>query len=495
LNLMRYIATALVGVIVAAFVPAVSSLLADDIKAWIPKIIERLIKRAAMRLPEDQRVRFAEEWRSHVNDTRGDLNKLVIAAGFLRAARRMARVREEAYARILSLVMEAAAFVALALLPIIPLLPTLFSQDPDASCATSILWCPAGLLCWMFLQYIFEMAFGCALRANLFLRRVLVIDLQSDPGQLVAAIDAERRGFFEIATATSVGQAAAIAEYGERRIWGVILPAKATDAASARQLLTARLPGLRLYSETEFWERKLHRINLDHAVRTAGHWADETWVSKQRRIAGGKSRARGRRLSPALHRLVDIEFSLAFLLFCLPLMLLTAMAIRLESAGPVLDRQVHVGLGGQRFLRLKFRSTRTVNRVSHSAAPEDNRCLTRVGAIIRKMHIDEIPQLINIMRGEMSFVGPRPETPSCAAELERVLPFYADRVLVKPGMIGWAEINRPCGSLSVLDVMTKDAWSKLSYDLYYVKHRTFLINLLILFRILAVLCFRRAPNA
>jgi lipopolysaccharide/colanic/teichoic acid biosynthesis glycosyltransferase len=167
-----------------------------------------------------------------------------------------------------------------------------------------------------------------------------------------------------------------------------------------------------------------------------------------------------------LRRFADIALSVALLVATLPLVLLTALLVRLDSAGPVLYRQQRVGLHGRVFTLLKFRSMRTDAEANGPvwAAQCDPR-VTRVGAVIRLTRIDELPQLFNVLRGEMSMIGPRPERPHFVEQLECALPGYRDRVLVKPGLTGWAQVNYPYGA------SVEDARAKLAYDLYYLKHR------------------------
>jgi lipopolysaccharide/colanic/teichoic acid biosynthesis glycosyltransferase len=170
-------------------------------------------------------------------------------------------------------------------------------------------------------------------------------------------------------------------------------------------------------------------------------------------------------------------------------MLLTALAIRLDSPGPILYRQERVGLGGGTFTVLKFRSMRTDAEARGPvwAAQRDPR-VTRVGSFIRLTRIDELPQLLNVLRGEMSFIGPRPERPHFVEQLEQALPFYRDRALVKPGLTGWAQVNYPYGA------SVEDARAKLSYDLYYVKHRSLLLDLMILLATVRVVLFQRGAR-
>ncbi len=164
-------------------------------------------------------------------------------------------------------------------------------------------------------------------------------------------------------------------------------------------------------------------------------------------------------------RLLDIFAAIFGLLFFGPICTLIAIAIKLDSKGPVFYRQERVGRDGKAFRLLKFRSMVTDAEKDGPiwAVNNDDRC-TRVGKIIRKLRLDEIPQLINVLKGTMSIVGPRPERPFFVKKLEQEIPFYYHRHLVKPGVTGWAQILYPYGA--TMD----DAVEKLKYDLYYVKN-------------------------
>ena len=157
-------------------------------------------------------------------------------------------------------------------------------------------------------------------------------------------------------------------------------------------------------------------------------------------------------------------------------MLCVALLIKFESAGPVFYRQERVGLNGRVFTLFKFRSM-SVDAEKEGkplwASQRDPR-ITRVGAFMRATRIDELPQLLNVLRGEMSFVGPRPERPHFVEQLEQIIPFYRERSWVKPGITGWAQVNYPYGA------SVEDAREKLAYDLYYVKNRSLFLDLLIL---------------
>ncbi len=189
-------------------------------------------------------------------------------------------------------------------------------------------------------------------------------------------------------------------------------------------------------------------------------------------------------------RTFDLLVSIALLLLNLPLMLLTALAVRLESPGAVIYRQERVGRGGRAFMCLKFRSMRAdaeQDGVARWAVQSDPR-VTRVGRFIRKMRIDELPQLINVLRGDMSFVGPRPERPTFVNELKQTIPYYDLRHSVKPGITGWAQVRYSYGA------SVEDARKKLQFDLYYVKNHSLFLDLLILVETVRVVLFREGAH-
>ena len=232
-------------------------------------------------------------------------------------------------------------------------------------------------------------------------------------------------------------------------------------------LVRARLAGLRVSDYQNFAERVLGRVDLDSL--------QPNWFLSGEGFRSG-------RLHRVLKRAFDIAVSFALLVFTLPLLVLTALAIKLESRGPVFYRQERVGLNGHGFMLLKFRSMTVdaeANGAPQWAAVGDNR-VTRVGAVIRKLRIDEIPQAINVLVGEMSFVGPRPERPHFVQMLTHEMPFYAERHSVKPGITGWAQINYPYGA------SVADAKQKLQYDLYYIKNFSIVFDLAIVLQTVRV---------
>ena len=242
------------------------------------------------------------------------------------------------------------------------------------------------------------------------------------------------------------------------------------------ELLECRMSGIDVLELPSFLERETGKVRLDAL--------NPSWI-----IFGGGFRASP--LQRALERALDLSAALGLLAVALPAMLLTAIAIRLEDgwSTPVLYRQRRVGRYGEPFDVLKFRSM-SVDAEQGEAiwAVKNDPRVTRVGAFIRKTRIDELPQLINVLRGEMSFVGPRPERPEFVEHLEKKIPYYRERHTVKPGITGWAQLCYPYGSSE------KDALEKLQYDLYYVKNRTLLFDLAILVQTVEVVLWRKGAR-
>jgi len=184
-------------------------------------------------------------------------------------------------------------------------------------------------------------------------------------------------------------------------------------------------------------------------------------------------------------RMADTGGALIMLLFSLPFWPLIALVIKLSSRGPVFFSQIRLGLYGQTFKLYKFRSMKVDNNDGSLTLADDKR-ITKVGKFLRSSRIDEIPQLINVIKGEMSFIGPRPERPELAEELEKVIPFYSTRLLIKPGLTGWDQISGEYHSPTPADTM-----KKLQNDLYYIKHRSIYLDLSIMLKTIATMLARR----
>lgn len=173
-------------------------------------------------------------------------------------------------------------------------------------------------------------------------------------------------------------------------------------------------------------------------------------------------------------RILEIIFSIGLLLFTLPVLILTAILIKLESPGPIFYRQERNGLNGRVFSVIKFRSMRSdAEKNGPQWATKNDTRVTRVGQFIRKTRIDELPQLINVLRGEMSLIGPRPERPMFTEQFEKEIPGFKKRLLVKPGLTGWAQVN------GGYDITPKEKWE---LDMYYIEKQSLGLDLKILLR-------------
>lgn len=223
-----------------------------------------------------------------------------------------------------------------------------------------------------------------------------------------------------------------------------------------------------------FYERVSGRVSLD-MIRPS--WLIFTGRGRQVRLAA-ISRS-------AVHRLV----ALVGMVLSLPIAALTAILIKIDSPGPVFYKQERVGKNGRPFVLTKFRSMRVDAEKAGPlwAIKADDRT-TRVGRIIRKIRVDEIPQFWNILRGEMSFVGPRPERPHFVRQLAQEIPYYEQRHLIAPGLTGWAQIKYPYGA------SIEDARQKLQYDLFYIKNYSLLLDGVILFETIKIILFGRGAQ-
>jgi exopolysaccharide biosynthesis polyprenyl glycosylphosphotransferase len=191
-----------------------------------------------------------------------------------------------------------------------------------------------------------------------------------------------------------------------------------------------------------------------------------------------------------MRRVGDLLLAGALIIFTMPFMAILALVIKWDSFGPIFYKQERVGLDGRRFMLLKFRSMAVDAEPDGQpvwAAERDSR-ITRIGQFIRRARIDELPQLFNVLSGDMSMVGPRPERPYFVDQLTKVIPFFAERHKVKPGITGWAQINYPYGA------SIEDARKKLAYDLYYIKNCSFVLDLVILISTVRVAISKRGAR-
>ena len=247
----------------------------------------------------------------------------------------------------------------------------------------------------------------------------------------------------------------------------VALTERRSGSMPLRQLLDCKVSGTKVYDLNTHFEKTLGQIRID--------FLSASWLIFGDGFNQGAWRT-------GVKRVFDILSATILCVLSAPLMLVAALCIKLESAGPLLYRQDRVGQNGRSFTIAKFRSMRTdaeKDGTPRWASANDDR-VTRVGHIIRRLRIDELPQLFNVLRGDMSLVGPRPERPFFVDQLTQEIPFYALRHSVKPGVTGWAQVRYPYGAT------VEDSQEKLQYDLYYVKNHTLFLDLVVLIETVGV---------
>ena len=239
-------------------------------------------------------------------------------------------------------------------------------------------------------------------------------------------------------------------------------------------LLSCKLAGVGVIDLLEFLERETGRIKVD--------MLNPAWLIFSKGFAGT-----GR--DHLSFRCLDLAMAMMLSLLALPVGLVVALAIYLDDGAPVFYSQRRVGFNGKPFVLHKFRSMKNDAEAAGArwASREDDR-VTRVGRWIRKTRLDELPQLINILKGDMSFVGPRPERPEFVNELACKIPYYHERHCVKPGLTGWAQLCYAYGASE------EDAKAKLEYDMYYVKNRTLLFNIMILLQTVEVVLWQKGSR-
>ncbi len=318
---------------------------------------------------------------------------------------------------------------------------------------------------------------------NVFSRRIMVLGTGTDAAAVARAIgslptsEATLVGFYPVDSQsravpgdqiipTSMSMEEAVAR---TRAQEVIVAVREQRGGSLplSHLLNCRLRGVRILDLPGFYERVTGEVPVDSLK--------SSWMI----YGDGFRQGWSRRL---VKRVFDLIAASVLLVITLPVMAIAALAILLESGRPLIFRQDRVGLGGKEFTVFKFRSMRTdaeLDGVPRWATTGDPR-ITRVGRFIRRTRIDELPQLFNVLRGEMSFVGPRPERAFFVEQLSEKIPFYGARHTVKPGLTGWAQVRYSYGA------SVKDAVKKLQFDLYYVKNHTLFLDIVILVKTIRV---------
>ncbi len=255
----------------------------------------------------------------------------------------------------------------------------------------------------------------------------------------------------------------------------IVVPSAFRPLVDDQTLIKCRTAGIKVLNEIEFQEMSSKSIDID--------LLSNGWLAYGNTLGGGIARR-------FIERGFDIFLSLLILTATAPVLLATAALIRLDSKGPVFYRQTRVGLFGRTFEIIKFRSMRVDAEQAGApvwATKRDPR-VTRLGTVLRLLRIDELPQLFNVLKGEMSVIGPRPERPHFVDDLAAQIPHYRDRAVAKPGITGWAQVNYPYGA------SVEDARRKLAYDLYYIKHRSLMMDFRICIATIRVIILREGAR-
>jgi exopolysaccharide biosynthesis polyprenyl glycosylphosphotransferase len=258
----------------------------------------------------------------------------------------------------------------------------------------------------------------------------------------------------------------------DSRYSGIILAAKASSLSTQllERLVHAQFQETRVYTLESFYETEWRYLPLGII--------DPFWP-----LQSGFQLAR---TSPYhyLKRLFDVITSSIALIICVPLCVLVALFIWMKDGSPVFFRQERVGRDGRRFILFKFRTMRCSDEADEDIyTRKDDRRVTFAGRWLRKLRLDELPQLWNALKGDISLIGPRPEWSKCAERYEQTIPFYHFRHLVKPGITGWAQVNYPYGESD------EDAVEKLKYDLYYIRHYSLKLDAMIVLKTLYTMLF------
>lgn len=339
--------------------------------------------------------------------------------------------------------------------------------------------------------YLFRMFTQSLFGAEMFKRRVLVLGAGENANLINSSMRrrSDRESFVIEGFMPLAGQPLVVPEPmrldASRSLWEtvralnvheiVVAPDERRGGLPMADMLACAQRGVKLTDLPDFFEREAGLLKLNVV--------DPSSLI----FSGGFDHSLPRRLSK---RFFDLVAATALLLVAWPAMLLVALCVWAESGAPILYRQTRIGEAGRSFELVKFRSMGTdaeADGVARWANKNDNR-VTRVGAFIRLTRLDELPQLFNVLRGDMSFVGPRPERPHFVTQLDRELRYYGVRHSVKPGLTGWAQLRYPYGA------SVHDAGEKLKFDLFYVKNQGLLFDLLILLQTVEVVLFRRGAR-
>jgi len=361
------------------------------------------------------------------------------------------------------------------------LLSVVYYLEPGVMLGRGVLFLALGL--FVLYQFLLHALSGASERRSPFLRRVLILgtgELARELGALLGTTSSPftLAGYLQCG-GTCVSSEHVIEKEGDllatalKNRAGIVVVALAErrGVLPLQEMMRCKLNGIEILDAPAFYEIVQGKLMLEQMT--------PSWIifsSGFRRTA----------LISVYKRCVDIGLAVTGLLLSLPFFPLIALAIRLESPGPLFFKQVRVGNGEKPFVLYKFRSMRQdAERDGAVWAVKNDARVTAVGRFLRNSRIDEIPQLFNVLKGDMSFIGPRPERPEFVEGLKRDIYYYSKRHTIKPGLTGWAQVRYPYGST------VEDAIEKLRYDLYYIKNISLFLDTQIIFETVKVVLFGR----
>ena len=335
-------------------------------------------------------------------------------------------------------------------------------------------------------QYVWHIGLDVALRQLGFVSRVLILGTGSLANEMGALISSNHHkyvlsGFVDCEINPALVPLVNIVGSGdelyatakrERAHKIVVSLSDRRGALPLKDMLNCKFSGIEVVDAPTMYEQVTGKLLIENITASWFIFSDGFRTSFTRRI---------------VKRIFDVLLAVCWLVLSLPIALLVALAIRLESKGPVFFRQVRIGEKEKKFMLYKFRTMREDAESATGAvwAQKDDPRVTRLGKYLRKFRLDEIPQLYNVLVGDMSFIGPRPERPEFVEKLKEAIPYYSERHCVKPGITGWAQIKYPYGA------SVEDSTEKLRYDLYYIKNTSMPLDLLILLETSKVILFGR----
>ncbi|MGD0730475.1 MAG: TIGR03013 family XrtA/PEP-CTERM system glycosyltransferase [Terracidiphilus sp.] len=353
---------------------------------------------------------------------------------------------------------------------------------PDSYIAPHVL--TAGILILGFSLFIWRWAYDWIIRLSIFRERVYVMGSGERARRMVDTLRFRRDAGMEVVAGESNDSAEGLERFaadlrafrrpGTRIDRVIVAMENRRGMMPVRELLDLRLNGVMIEDDSSMMERLSGRLTLEGLNPSTLIFTGGFNVKTSQQI---------------VRRVVSVTVSFILLMICLPFIPFIMLAVRLSSPGPIFFRQTRVGLRGHPFSLYKFRTMRQNSEAKGAVwATKNDPRVTRVGMFMRKTRLDEIPQLWNVLRGEMGFVGPRPERPEFVQWLTSEIPFYDLRHLIRPGITGWAQVRYQYGA------SLEETKRKLEYDLYYVKHLSIGLDLLIMFETIKTIVLRRGAQ-